>query len=296
MAEEKKPITAKNESNTEEKEEIKEKSEEQIPNHESQITKSEKGAVESKNKNSKSVKKKKKRKKIKDSVRKRKLDKKAAIQRFLPIAEIRNDTMLLKAGGLRAVLEVEALNFNLKSETEQEGIIVGYQSFINSLPFPVQIVISSRKVNITPYLKEIRKMASAQKNELLKNQTESYADFVEKIVEVAMIMKKRFYLVVPLDDASPNQTKPNAINQFFSWMQIDDSKTKAIQRYRSFITKHTKLVDRINLVKSGLNNIGLLANRLSTKELIELYYKTYNPRISANQRINKKPNTNSLVL
>lgn len=245
----------------------------------------------------KEVPKKKKEKKAKSNVRNRNAQNtKAAAQRFLPIAEIRNDTVLLKNGGMRAVLEIEAVNFNLKSETEQKGIIAGYQSFINSLNFPIQIVINSRRVNIDPYLKDIRTMATNQQNELLKKQTESYVKFVEKVVEVADIMTKRFYIVVPLDDEEQGRGQPNSMKQFFSWMQIDDSESRAVQRYKSFVQKHTKLMDRINLVQSGLNSIGLIAHRVKTRDLIELYYKSYNPQISADQKLGKDPNTDSLVL
>lgn len=242
-------------------------------------------------------KKKKKQKKPKSTVRKRdRQNTKAAAQRFVPIAEIRNDTVILKNGGLRAVLEVEALNFNLKSETEQKGIIAGYQAFINSLNFPIQVVVNSRRVNIDPYLKEIRKMAKDQQNELLKNQTESYVRFVEKVVEVADIMTKRFYVVVPLDEEEQGKGQPQALKQFFSWMQIDDSESRAVQRYKSFMGKHTKLMDRINLVQSGLNSIGLISHRVKTRDLIELYYKTYNPHISAEQKLGKNINTDNVVL
>ena len=242
-------------------------------------------------------KKAKKKKKIKSTVRKRKENSRAAMQRFLPIAEIRNDTVLLKSGGLRAVLEIEALNFNLKSETEQKGIIAGYQAFINSLNFPVQVVVSSRKVNIDPYIKEIRNMAAGQDNELLRNQTESYATFVEKVVEVADIMKKKFYVIVPLDDVENDKGgQAGAFKQLFSWLQIDDSEARAVQRYKSFLGKHTRLVDRMNLVQSGLNSIGLLSRRMNTRDLIELYYQTYNPETSADQKLGSNINTENLVL
>lgn len=235
--------------------------------------------------------------KLKSTVRQRsKKNTKATVQRFLPIAEIRNNTVLLKNGGLRAVLEVEALNFNLKSETEQKGIIAGYQSFINSVNFPFQIVVNSRRVNIDPYLKEIHDMAEAQQNPLLKKQTESYSLFVEKVVEVADIMTKRFYVIVPLDNEEPGKGKPHALKQFFSWMQIDDSESKAVQRYRSFMSKHTRLMDRVNLVQSGLNSIGLISHRVNTRDLIELYYKTYNPQLSAEQKLDQYPNLDPLVL
>src|SRR5438270_10861132 len=92
----------------------------------------------------------------KSTVRNRKKGALTSTQRFLPIAEIRGDTVLLKNGGYRAVLEVEALNFNLKSETEQQGIISGYEAFVNTISFPLQIVIRSAKMNIDPYLVTLR--------------------------------------------------------------------------------------------------------------------------------------------
>lgn len=216
------------------------------------------------------------------SVRRRKKNSKVSTQRFIPISEIRNDTVLLKKGGLRAVLEVQALNFNLKSETEQQGIIVGYESFINTLTFPLQIVIRSTKVNIDPYIHSIREKALQQENDLLREQTESYATFVEKIVEVADIMQKRFFVVVPLDDA---EEKKSTLSQFFSWIGIDDSSTKIQNRRKNFAQKASKLKDRVNLVETGLRNIGLATKRLNTTELIELYYQIYNPKTSQEQKL-----------
>ncbi|MBI3619409.1 hypothetical protein HY213_05250, partial [Candidatus Peregrinibacteria bacterium] len=113
--------------------------------------------------------------KLKSTVRQRKKTALTSTQRFLPIAEIRNDSALLKNGGIRAILQVEALNFNLKSETEQQGIIAGYESFVNTINFPLQVVISSTKMNIDPYLDQLRTIAEKQENALLKEQTVAYA-------------------------------------------------------------------------------------------------------------------------
>lgn len=126
----------------------------------------------------------------------------ASTQRFIPIAEIRNDAVILKNGGLRAVLAVEALNFNLKSETEQQAIIAGYGAFMNTLTFPLQIVMRSTKTNIDDYLTNIREIAAKQENKLLQQQTRAYADFMQRLIEVADIMQKHFYVVVPTDPAS----------------------------------------------------------------------------------------------
>lgn len=219
-----------------------------------------------------------------DTVRKRASGTAASTQRFLPIAEIRNDTVLLKNGGIRAVLAVEALNFNLKSETEQQGIIAGYGSFVNTLTFPLQIVVRSTRTNIDDYLANVRVVGEKHQNELLKKQTIAYADFMEKLIEVADIMQKRFYVIVPVDWAMRKKT---VLEQFFDWLHPDDSASKMSGRNKDFVQSSKQLGERVEVVNSGLNNIGLHAKRLNTRELIELFYQIYNPKTSQNQKLPK---------
>ncbi len=223
----------------------------------------------------------------KSTVRQRKHTMLTSTQRYLPIAEIRNDTVMLKNGGLRAVLEIEALNFNLKSETEQQGIISGYESFLNTITFPVQVVIRSAKMNIDPYLLQLREIADKQQNELLKKQTLAYADFIDRLVDVADIMQKKFYVVVPLD---ASERKKTLIEQFFSWINVDDQTARAAERNRQFAQLSHVLRDRVMLVQSGLENIGLACKRMATHELIELYYRIYNPKTSQEQKLPKDDN------
>jgi len=130
---------------------------------------------------------------------------------------------------------------------------------------------------------------------LLRDQTIAYANFIERIVEIADIMQKRFYVVVPLDDEP--EKKP-VLAQFFSWMGVDDTITKALSRSRRFRGMSSKLRDQINIVESGLHNVGLMTNRLNTQELIELYYQIYNPVTSQQQKLPKDGdyNTENLVL
>ena len=232
-------------------------------------------------------------KKAKDTVRKRSSTMKASTQRFLPIAEVRNDTVVLKNGGLRAVIAVESINFNLKSETEQKGIIAGYQGFVNTLDFPIQVVIRSTKINIDPYINSLRDKAKQQPNDLLRDQTNSYADFIERIVEAADIMQKRFFVVIPLDE-TPEHKSP--FSAFFTWMGIDDSSSRALKRHQQFEKRTSPLKDRVNLVESGLRNIGLVTKRLTTRELIELYYHAYNPSTSQEQKLNQMTDLNTAEL
>ncbi len=220
--------------------------------------------------------------KAKDTVRNRKKSSLSSTQRFLPIGEIRNDTVLLKNGGHRAVLQVEALNFSLKSETEQQGIIAGYESFVNTLSFPLQIVIRSSKMNIDPYLADLRAIGGVQTNGLLKEQTLSYADFIEKLIDVADIRQKRFHVVIPMDAAPRKKT---LVEQFFGWISPDDSVSKASQRERDFAFNSRILKERVNLVQTGLDKLGLQSKRLNTQELIELYYQIYTPATSQEQKL-----------
>lgn len=224
----------------------------------------------------------KKGKTVKSTVRGRKQQTKASMQRFLPISEIHDDTVVMKNGGLRAILNVQALNFNLKSETEQRGIIAGYEQFVNTITFPIQIVVRSTKMNIDPYITSLRAIADKQQNELLRDQTFAYASFVEKIVDIAEIMQKRFLVVVPLDDTP---TKSSIFSQLFAWFGIDDTPAKALARRKRFEEKQGFLRDRVNIVQSGLHNVGLMTKRMNTQELIELFYQIYNPKTAQEQRL-----------
>ncbi|UPA22249.1 TraC family protein [Candidatus Peribacteria bacterium] len=220
----------------------------------------------------------------KSTVRTRKNTSKLSTQRSLPVGEVRNNTIILKNGGMRAVLAVEALNFNLKSETEQQGIIAGYGAFVNTLTFPLQIVIRSTRTNIDEYLAVVKGIGEKQENELLRNQTLSYVLFMQKLIEMADIMQKRFYVIVPIDHTDRKKTM---FEQFFDWLHPDDSAAKASIRSHEFTTAAAKLNERVDLISSGLSNIGLHVKRLETRDLIEMLYQTYNPKTSQNQKIPK---------
>ncbi len=219
-----------------------------------------------------------------DTVRSKKKSLVSSTQRYLPIAEIKEDTLVLKNGGLRAVLRVNSLNFNLKSEVEQQGIISGYQSFVNTLIFPIQILIRSTRLNIDPYIKGLQEKSVTQENPLLKDQTLDYADFMEKLVDIADIMQKSFYIIVPLDALT--DTKRTLMQRFMQWLAAEDTKGKALERSRVFRAYSKILRDRITLVQSGLENIGITMRRLKTDELVQLFYSIYNPLTCQKQKFN----------
>jgi len=211
-------------------------------------------------------------------------------QMYLKIAEIRDDSLVLKNGGIRAVLKVSSINFNLKSEDEQNAIIYSYQNFLNSIEFPIQIVIKSKKLDIDNYIDQLSELGEKQTNTLLQRQTYEYMDYIQRLVEYADIMQKEFYVVIPYDPF--RSTKPNFLQRFFQDMSPKDSFSELRRRHAEFIQLKKNLNQRINVVKSGLENTGLTVEQLKTAQLIELFYETYNPLTSRNQKIEDIEETN----
>lgn len=215
--------------------------------------------------------------------------KSSATQRFLPIAEIHDNTVVLKNGGLRAVLQTTSVNFNLKSEDEQNALIQGYQAFLNSLEFPIQIVIRSKKLDIDDYLEHLEGIREKQENPLLKQQTAEHQEYIEKLIEYADIMEKKFYVVIPVD--APTGTKIGFIDRFISHIFPDDTLAKLRARKKSFKDLRKKLTLRTNQVEQALMSLNIRSNELNSKELIELYYQSYNPVTSRQEKIDDIENT-----
>lgn len=204
-------------------------------------------------------------------------------QQYLQIAEIRDNVVVLKNGGLRAVFKTSSINFNLKSEVEQNAILYSYQGFLNSLEFPVQIVVRSKKLDIDEYVESLRDMGEKQTNPLLQRQTFEYIDYVQKLVEYADIMEKEFYVIVPYDPYRAR--KKTIVEKFMGFMKGKDTVADIKQRHREFEELRRGLNQRVNVVKSGLENCGLRVNQLTTQELIELFYKIYNPLTARNEKL-----------
>ncbi len=148
-------------------------------------------------------------------------------QKYLPFSEIRDNCLIMKDGSSRMVLKVQAMNFNLKSEEEQDSIIFGYQRFLNSLPFPIQIIVRSLKVDIEGYLQRLKNIALSQKNQLLQEQTYRYIDFLSNLIEMAQIMKKDFYIVVPYDQDLEKSVRDTGMFGIFRsfWSAITNEET-----------------------------------------------------------------------
>lgn len=193
-------------------------------------------------------------------------------QQYLDILEIRDNAVILRDGTLRGIVLVSSMNFALKSEDEQNAVISGYVQFLNSLDFPLQILIQSRKLNIDEYLDRLKKIEKEQTNELLKTQTKEYRQYISELVQLADIMTKRFFVVIPYSVGSIKSKGFLArIREALSPSTVITIKQKKFEKHR------TELWKRIDYVIDGLGSFGLNGKALDTQGLIELFYNTYNP-------------------
>lgn len=202
-------------------------------------------------------------------------------QRYLDIAEIKEDVVILKDGTLRAVLLVSSINFALKNVDEQNAIVQAYMGFLNSIDFPIQIVIQSRRMNIDAYIRSLREAEKTQTNDLLRAQIADYREYVAQLVQLGEIMQKRFYVAVPFDPVSEAQKR-----NFWSRMQEVLTPAVAIRLSdERFNEQRRNLMLRVNSVMAGLQSMSLNAAMLDTQSLIELYYTVYNPELFEAQRM-----------
>lgn len=205
---------------------------------------------------------------------KNKEGKTSSTQKYVEVDEIRDGMVIMKSGALRSILLVSSLNFDLKSSEEQDAIINQYQGFLNSLDFPVQIVISSRRFNIEPYLDLLQDAEKQQENELLRFQIAEYKSFIKNLTEVSNIMSKFFYVVVPF---SPVEDKHSGIiDKLFG---IFRTKEATFAHGDLFETYKSQLLQRVSHVVAALGGTGVNTTALNTEEIIELLYNSYNPSL-----------------
>jgi type IV secretory pathway VirB4 component len=210
-------------------------------------------------------------------------------QQFVPIKEIRENIVVMRDGSLRSVIMISSINFALKGDEEKNSIIASYQGFLNSLGFPVQIYIKSRRLHLDKYLNDLNQRVVNQTNELLKLQTQKYAEFIEELLDYASIMEKRFFLIVPFFPSGIGPGSKNPIEGI-----VGGKKGNAVDT--NFETKKLELVERVDRVVSGLSGIGVRCATLNTEELIELFYTIYNPETSGNEVITDAENLESAII
>jgi hypothetical protein len=202
---------------------------------------------------------------------------KKSTQAYLDIAEIKDSLVVMKDGSLRLIMLVSTVNFELKSEEEQDILIGQYQNFLNSLEFPIQIVIQSRRLNLSSYLSKLKERLNQTENELLKLQIADYIEFIKELITQANIMDKKAYVVVPYF--------PPLIKTPSSWEEIISGRPPKTLTASEFDTFKKEVIQRAQTVASGLGSLGLRCIQLNTQELIELFYNIYNPEFATLEKL-----------
>jgi len=194
----------------------------------------------------------------------------ASTQQFLEVDKIREGVAILRNKSLRGIIMVSSQNFALKSDEEQQATIYQFQNFLNSLDFSLEIVVQSRRLNITGYLEKLKEMEKQQENELLKIQTSEYQKFIQDLIVGGSIMSKNFFVVVPftlIEIPGMQSTK----GLFGKQQQNAEPTEDQFQRAK------TQLWQRMEFVAMGLRRCGLQCVPLNTPELIELFWSLYHP-------------------
>ncbi len=194
-----------------------------------------------------------------------------ATQEFVPIERVRDGIVILKTGEIRAVILTNSLNLGLKSEDEQQAVLSQFQNFLNSLDFPIQIFVQSRKLNIKPYLELLQERSTQVKEDLLKIQIHEYMGFITKFTQESDIMTKHFFITIPYFNQSA-QGGASSLLPFGGSAQSTASSSQA-----NFEPSRIQLEQRVATVLQGLSRFGLRAQRLGTEEVVELFYKLFNP-------------------
>ena len=204
-------------------------------------------------------------------------------QNTLQLSEVRDGMVIMLDGSFRVVVACKSINFDLMSDREREGVEFSYQNFLNSLNFPIQILIRSQRVDIGPYIDKLVAIRRSQDNMLLGVLMDDYVNFIDALSQEANIMEKSFYIVIPY---FPNGDAGNIIEQskgFFGKIFAQPQNTVTHINSETYQKAKSELKNRTDSVMAGLFQIGIQSVQLDTKSLGELYYNYYNPDTALRQ-------------
>ncbi len=205
-------------------------------------------------------------------------------QDHLDIFDIKDNLVLLKNGAVCAVLQTTAVNFDLLSEIEQDAIIAAFSMLLNSITFPVQVVIRSRRLDITKYIEKVYRVETRLNDPLLKHQAQAYRKFVQDVIKKNDVLDKRFYVVIPT--AVTELTQPGSGP--FDWMMKltgQHNKRVSFNVDKVLNDGRIELAPKIDHVIKEFNRLGIKTKQLMTQDLVELYFDIYNPTTIHGQRI-----------
>lgn len=200
----------------------------------------------------------------------------ASTQQHLDIDDIRDDIVILKNGNAVVVLETNAVNFDLLSEREQDAMIFAYAALLNSLTYPIQILVRSKKVDISGYLRLLADAGSKATNPRMAEQISLYSAFIRDLVSKNQILDKKFYVVIPYATTTLTQalTLPSLIKK----------KEPVEDKWHTLEKAKVNLGPKIEHLTKQIARIGVRARLMKTEELVEFYYDLYNPEVSREQK------------
>lgn len=214
-------------------------------------------------------------------------------QNTLLISEIRDNLVILKDGSFRTVVACESINFDLMSSREREGVEYSYQNFLNSLNFPIQVLIRSQRVDIGPYIERLEGIRRAQDNMLLNVLMDDYINFIDALSQEANIMDKSFFIVVPYFPAGDLTNVRDQAKGFFGKIFAKQSTGPTKIDETTYQKARDEIRNRVEVVTSGLYQMGVQSTPLNTKALGELYYNTYNPDTAVREQLGDFENITS---
>lgn len=199
----------------------------------------------------------------------------ATTQDFIDILEIKNDLAVLKNGKVSAVLQLNSINFELLSAREQDAVISAFAGILNSLNFPIQVVIRSRAMNIEKYINKLEKIENKITDPLLKSQAIAYRNFVNNTIEVNKVLDKKFYLVVPSGYAEYENLGSGPFEFFGRLLGKQNKRPEYVNIDEAVAKARGDLTPKIDTLVREFEKIHITCKRLTTEELIKLYYEIY---------------------
>jgi hypothetical protein len=215
-------------------------------------------------------------------------------QSTLQLSEVRDNMVIMIDGSMRAVVACKSINFDLMSDREREGVEYSYQNFLNSLNFPVQILIRSQRVDIGPYLDKLIATRRTQDNMLLGVLMDDYINYIDVLSQEANIMEKTFYIVVPYFPKGDAQNLVDQGKGFFGKLFAKPKNTVTRIDTATYQKAKDEIKNRVDNVIAGMFQIGVQSVQLDTKSLGELYYNFYNPDTAVRQPLGDFENTTGI--
>ncbi len=206
-------------------------------------------------------------------------------QQFLDIYDITNDIVIMKDGSTSLIISVDALNFGLLAEEEQDAIIYSYASLLNSINYPIQILIKSQTKDVTKYLGLLEEEADKTTSKLKRHQINQYRNFVGELIQERNVLDKKFYVVIPANALEMGVVSAQSV--------IPGVKSSQIETFeKSYILEKAKnsLDPKRDHLISQFGRIGLYARQLTTQEIIQLFYTSYNPEAAEGQNLTDSKN------